>query len=349
MAKDRQKIRKQKVIKKVKQRTGQKGLALLTVLLTLTLAVLLASGIAESLQRQVRVAHGLQDREQGWQYIISAEQLAVKALKQDFKDDKDIIHLGQYWATGGQVFPVELGEISGGVVDRQGCLNLNALAHDDKPEKNDEKSSGRRETPLGVKVLAALLENLEVDSYVAESIAQATRDWVYPKTVPVAASGADDDEYLALPVSYLAGNTAMRDKSEWRAVQGVTAIRAKKAMPYLCAIPEGELQLNINTVPDDQPELLAAFLLNRVNTAQAKDILAQRPRDGWRNVDEFLMQAQLANINTDVIKDVLQVNSRFFELQSRVRVGNTETRINSLMVRDSKDKLAVIRRRTGEV
>ncbi|MCL6268745.1 type II secretion system minor pseudopilin GspK [Sansalvadorimonas sp. 2012CJ34-2] len=324
---------------------NQHGLALLSVLLTLTLAMLLASGIAESLQRQVRVSQGLQSREQGWQYALSSEQLAVKVLNQDFKDEKESVHLGQTWATGNQTFSVDRGQISGDVVDMQGCLNLNALAHDDAVDKE----SGKKETPLGVKVLAALLENLEVDSYTAESIVQATRDWVFPKTIPVAASGADDDEYLALPVAYLAGNTDMRDKSEWRAVKGVTPERAVKALPFLCTIPESELQLNINTVPEDQPELMAAILLNRVDTVRAKDILAQRPRDGWRDVDEFLALSQVAAIKTDDIKQALKVNSRFFEVRSRIQVGNTETRINSLMVRGSKDKLTVIRRRTGEV
>ncbi|MCG8530172.1 MAG: type II secretion system minor pseudopilin GspK, partial [Desulfovibrionales bacterium] len=290
-------------------RSNQSGLALLTVLLTLTVAILLAAGLSKSLQRQVQVAQGLQSREQGWQYVLSAEQQALKSLLQDFKDDKDIIHLGQPWAAAGRAFPVDRGTITGQLFDMQACLNLNALAQDDTAGEK----GGVKRTPYGVNILSSLLKSKEIDDYLAEGIAQATRDWVYPKTAPVAASGADDDDYLSLPVPYLAGNTGMRDKSEWRAVKGVSARIASEILPYLCAIPETSLQININTLPAKQPELLAALLLNRIGVPQAKEVLEQRPGDGWSDVDEFFQLSVVAAAANgdfkDDLKKMLQVNS----------------------------------------
>ncbi|WP_461537650.1 type II secretion system minor pseudopilin GspK [Spongorhabdus nitratireducens] len=315
----------------------QRGLALLSVLLTLTLAVLLAAGITQSLQRQTRLTQGLQNREQAWWYQISAEQLVMKVLKQDFKDDKNIIHLDQYWSKKQGNFPLEKGKLDGRIRDLQSCFNLNSLA------AAGEEGTGKLQS---LQILKALLDNYNIDNH---NIADATRDWVYSPTEPAGPGGADDNDYLALPVPYLAGNTLMRDESEWRAVLGVTPQVIHRVMPALCTIPVAELKININTIPENQPELLAAVFLNQISVNQALDILKERPRDGWRSVEEFLAEPLLSNANTTDVSKLLTVNSHYFELDARIQVGATQTHMRSLLVRDKKDQLSVIRRRTGEI
>ena len=325
------------------RKSSQRGLALLSVLLMLTLGLLLAMALSERLQLQMRSSAGLQNQEQAWLYAMSAEQLAKKGLQQDFKDDSEVTHLSQYWATAQTSLPVGDGSVSGGIKDMQGCFNLNALSH---PDKSDADQN--RQTHRNISVLVALLENIDVDRYQAEQIAQATRDWVYPKTEPESPRGADDNDYLSLPVSYLAGNTDMRDESEWRAVWNVNVSMAQRMMPFLCAIPEHELRININTIADTQPELLAAVLENQISVDQARDILEQRPREGWQEVSTFLAEPQLAGIDSSRLAESLTVKSFYFELDARVDMPPVSTRLRSLMVRSKDDELIVIRRRTGE-
>ena len=315
----------------------QEGVALLTVMLTLTLAILLASGVVEAMKRQTQLSAGLQSREQGWWYARSAEQLAIKALKQDFKDDKDVVHLGQYWATSRQTFPMEAGSLTGRVFDRQACFNLNGL----------QVSEGKRpDEMIPVRMLKALLENHEVDN---TNIALATVDWVNVKTEPLSSSGADDDDYLSLPVAYLAGNTLMRDESEWRAVMGVTPAIAGKVLPDLCALPASSLKLNVNTIAVEQPELMAAVLLNRISVEQARDLMKDRPRDGWRTIDEFWAEGLLANLQKKDLKPYFVVKSDYFEVDAQVKINETRVRLRSLLVRSKGNVLTVVRRRTGEL
>lgn len=321
----------------------QQGMALLSVFLMLTLGLLLAAAMAEKFQLWVRSSSGLQNQEQGWLYGLSAEQLAMKGLQQDFKDDPKVTHLSQYWATEQNGLPVGDGSIEGRLRDLQGCFNVNALSHPDKTDESQTKTTHRN-----IKVFSALLENFDIDRWQAEQIAQAGRDWVYPQTSPVSARGADDNEYMSLPVAYLAGNTDMRDESEWRAVRHVTPALAQKLMPYVCVIPEHELRINVNTIDAEHPELLAALFENDISVDQARDILEQRPRDGWKDVDEFLGQPTLNGVDKTQVKESLVVQSFYFELDARVVVQESGVRLRSLMVRGKDDKLTVIRRRTGE-
>ena len=324
-------------------KSKQQGMALLSVLLMLTLGLLLAAAMSEQLQILVRSSSGLQNQEQSWLYGLSAEQLAMKGLKQDFKDDPEVTHLSQYWATQQGNLPVGDGSVEGKLRDMQSCFNLNALSHPDKTDENQTQK-----THQNIKVFSALLENIELDSWQAEQIAQASRDWVYPKTDPVSPRGADDNDYMSLPVAYLASNTDMRDESELRAVRDVNAALAQRLMPLVCAIPEHELRINVNTIAPDHPELLAALFENKISVDQAKDILEQRPRDGWNDVDEFLNEPGLNGIDSAQIKESLTVRSFYFELDARVEIQESSTRLRSLLVRSKDDKLTVIRRRTGE-
>ena len=323
-----------------KRCNSQKGLALLSVLLILTLAVILVMAMFERFQGLVRSSSGLQNREQSWLYALSAEQLAMKALEQDFEDDPAVTHLSQYWATEQNGLSVGNGSLTGQVWDRQSCFNLNALSHPDKTDDNQPTK-----THNNLAVFNALLENIGVDAYEAQKITQASRDWVYPDLTPVGPLGADDNNYMSLPVAYLAGNTDMRDKTEWRAVQGVSALLSQRLMPYLCALPEHELRINVNTLSIKQPELLAALFANKLSVDQARDILEQRPSEGWNSVDEFLNQPALNGVDKSNIKESLVVKSYYFELDAEVRIQKTSTRWQSLMVRDKNDQLTVIRRR----
>ena len=312
------------------------GLALLTVMMVLVIASLLAFTLTERLQRQVSLSSGLENRDQAWWYHLSAEQQALKALDQAFKDDKSVVHIGQIWAKVGQSFALDQGVLSGTIYDRQSCFNLNSLTN---------YSAEKENTKRPVQVLKALLENYQIDNL---SIADGVRDWVHPDTQTLTQEGADDNDYLALPVSYLAGNTLMRDESELRAVFGVSPGVAKKLLPVVCAIPETEFQMNVNTLPVEYPELLAALFLNRLSIAQAEDILQNRPQKGWRTVDQFLAEELLSNTQKDDLKPFLTVNSHYFELDSRVQVGAMNSRMRSLLVRDGNDALSVVRRRSGE-
>ena len=314
----------------------QTGVALLSVLLTMSIAIILVAGMTDSFRYRLRSTSALQNNEQAWWYALSGEELATKALLQDLKDDPDVTHLGQYWASDRAAFPVNEGFISGGVSDAQACFNLNSLHQED---------SDVGEKAANLRIFQSLLESLDVEPYIAEQIAEASRDWVNTDLIPVSGRGAGDDHYLSLPVSYLAGNTQMRDVSEWRAVMGVSPVIARRLTPYMCAIPAMELAINVNTIREDQPELLASLFTGQFSVSQAKDLLKARPRDGWQTLDDFLQEPVLANTNTGNARDRIVIHSEFFEVDTRAESGSATLNMRSLLWRKGENEVVVVRRR----
>ncbi|WP_422489313.1 type II secretion system minor pseudopilin GspK [Endozoicomonas sp. ALE010] len=318
----------------------QQGIALLSVLLMLTLLVLLANELTLSFRTQLTRTQSMQQREQARWYAFSGESLAIKTLKQNFEDDPDITHLGQYWATNNVVLPVEGGQIAGQLKDSQSCFNINALA---KPltEANDTL----QQSPES-QVFSALLQYLEIPQWESDSITRATRNWVSSEALR---EGESDLDYLTRPLPYLSSKTLMRDISEWRAVAGVSTSVAQKVMPYLCALPSTELAINVNTIPVDQPEILAALYIDQLPVDQARNILETRPREGWDAVADFTSQPLLANFSSTGAGKRLTIVSYYFEMHATANYGASEVRLNTLLARSKDNQLTVIRRKFGGV
>ena len=328
----------------VNRNKAQQGIALLSVLLMLTLLVLLANELTLSFRTQLTRTQSIQEREQARWYAVSGENLAIKILLKNFKDNPGVTHLGQYWATDNVVLPVEGGQISGQLNDAAACFNINALAK--KPAQGADPFSM---TPEG-RIFSALLQYLGVPPWQAETITRSTQNWVSSEDLN---QGASDVDYLAMPMPYLSGKTLMRDTSEWRAVAGVSQSIAQKVMPYLCALPRSELSINVNTLAVDKPELLAAVYVDQLPVDQALNVLENRPKKGWSRLAEFTGQPLLANFNSSGVKKHLNIVSEFFEMHATAVFGNSEVRLKSLLARsqgaNKENQLTVIRRKFGGV
>ena len=135
----------------------QGGMALLVVLLILSVMVIIASNMSGRLQLELRRTSNLTAGKQAWWYAMSAEALVIKVLNQDFKDDPDVVNLGQNWARQDAVFPVDDGKLTGRVRDLQSCFNLNSLS---LALKEGESGDDLEAQPYQFKAFRALLEAL---------------------------------------------------------------------------------------------------------------------------------------------------------------------------------------------
>lgn len=314
----------------------QSGIALLSVMFVLTLMVLIAAEITFGFTLQMRRTSSAQQMEQARWLAISAEELAYKTLSDEL-DDADTVNLGQVWAEETPAFEVSGGMIQSQITDGQSCLNLNALWPEDE----------EGQPPETIRAFQELLEQLGLEPFRADVIAQSTRDWVDGDHTPQSSTGAEDSYYLARPVPYLSGNTSMRDDSELRAVKGVNRAVQRRIQPYVCALPDSQLVININTLSVDQPELLSALFPGELPVDQARDILLQRPLDGWESVDAFLADPMLANFKASALSDLMATDSNYFQLTTTATYADTEVRLTSLLRREKNNKFSVIRRTFG--
>ncbi|MEA3291612.1 MAG: type II secretion system protein GspK, partial [Pseudomonadota bacterium] len=89
---------------------GQRGLALLSVLLILVLLTTLAAYMADDENLAIRRINNQREAEQGFQVAMGAEQWAVKILERDLaqsKESEEVDHPGEDWAKLGPPVKVE--------------------------------------------------------------------------------------------------------------------------------------------------------------------------------------------------------------------------------------------------
>ncbi|MBB1383461.1 type II secretion system minor pseudopilin GspK, partial [Shewanella sp. SR41-2] len=138
----------------------QRGVALIVVMLIVAMVVIIATNISSRNQLSMRRTLNLAQYDQAYWYALSAEELAMKVLKQDFEDSEGTVHLQQYWALANVAFPAEYGEIVGEIQDMRACFNVNAVGQASEKNKN-----GQPEMTVAAIQFQSLLISLGVDEF----------------------------------------------------------------------------------------------------------------------------------------------------------------------------------------
>ncbi len=134
-------------------------------------------------------------------------------------------------------------------------------------------------------------------------------------------------------------------------VNSAVAGHDQKLKPLVCALPMARQQININTLDVTQSVILEALFDPWLSPVQARALLQQRPAKGWEDVDQFLAQPLLADVNERTkkqLKTVLSVDSNYFWLRSDITVNEIELTMNSLIVRMGPQHFSVLWHQTGE-
>ena len=316
----------------------QSGLALITVLMILAIMVTVAATMTGRLTLSLKRTEGLTFSQKVYWYGQAAADLGRLILNEDFANS-DVISLDQIWATPDMVFPLDDGHIAGQIKDFRSCFNVNAVAR---------KAQGK-EPDVAVDQFTILLEAIGLNDYSAEMIADSTRDWIDENDRSDGAQGAEDSFYQGRTIAHLAANNLMVDISELRAVQGVDKEAYEKIAPYLCAIPSPEQKINVNTVSEEQPEILYALFkaYHNLSIADFKTLLQERPTSGWNNINDFLASSLFTQLKiAGSLKKQLSVSSEFFQLNG---VAEFEDRLLAvkLLFQIKEKKANVIRYQSG--
>lgn len=316
----------------------QRGIALITVLMILAIMVTIAATMTGRLTLSLKRTEGLVFSQSVYWYGQAAGDFGRMILNQDFADS-EVVSLDQNWALPDMSFPLENGSIAGEFKDLRSCFNLNSLGVKDKDSVR----------AIPVTQFQALLEAIGVNDYVAEMIAESTRDWVDKDDQSNVAQGAEDSIYQARAVPHLAGNNLMVDVSELRAVQGVGQKVYERIAPYLCAIPTVDQKINVNTVKVEQAAVLYALFANDFDLAlnDFSKLLEDRPISGWDKVDDFLASSVFNNLKVSAeLKKQLSVTSEYFQLNGAAEFEDRISAVQILFQIDN-NKAKVIRYQSG--
>jgi len=344
----------------------QRGSALVLMILISALISIVAVRIFVGLTLDSRRTINIIDSDRAYYYALGAEELALQLLKDSFKgqtkEDADRVHLGQPWAQKGMVFPIDGGQLAGEINDMSACFNLNSILGKSRQKGSRQtKSKGSLNDtdpdtglPLSLKsnkpadgqvLLEELFKQLIPDAdYSPKVLAGRVRDWLDSDDQPYESDGAEDSEYQLGDIPYRTANTLMGSVEELRTIAGFSADMVEIVAPYLCALPSVEMNaLNVNTVDENQPELLI-MLYKNLSIEDANDILQSRPASGYDQSSFTDKLAKEIKLRPEAA-GLISFGSDRFMINAEAVVGRGRARLQSLIERGEKGNFSVIARK----
>ncbi len=297
----------------------QRGIALITAILVVALATVAATAILTSANIAVHRAANLQDSERAWWYADGIESWLLTILERDIQDNQ-YDGLGDIWAKPVDYLPIDEGAARGQMVDLQGRFNLNNLGVPDKA------AFERQQT-----VFLRLLRYLEIDSFQAQGLASAIRDWIDADTSPTGYDGGEDSEYLGFNPPYRVPNRLMESPTELLAVKGMTREIYAKLRPYITALPQVGTPINANTAPE--PVLYA--LAKEPGPLQQK-FLEDRVKKPAQTIADLTGGANAVFGAGDADTTMLATSSSYFMLQAEIFVGSGRLALYSFYYRPAQ-------------
>lgn len=309
------------------RRARQRGAALLLAMLILTLVATLASGMVWQQWRAIQVEGAERARAQSAWILSGALDWARLILREDARTG-GADHLGEPWAvplaearlssflaadrdnnSAAEADDIEA-FLSGSIADAQSHWNLRRLILADGKVAAAE-----------LRVLQRLCEQAGLPGDTAERIAQALRKAWTP--------GAALEEATIAPqrLSELA----------WL---GIDADSLRRLAPWVALLPGTDTRVNVNTAP---AEVIAAAV-DGMSLGSAQRLVQERQRTPLRELGvapgrTFFPADPLTNL------DGVGVNSRFFVVQGRLRLGDRVLEERSLIERRQLDIVVLARER----
>lgn len=264
-------------------------------------------------------------------YALGAETFAKQLLHVDWKlTGTGVDDLTETWAQPLAPFPLE--EYNNAFMEIQlrdlhSCFNLNSLGNTDRAIADENH-----------KRLKMLLLNLGLP----DSLADTWYDWVDTND-SVEHSGAESGTYLLQDPAYRAANRPAEHVTELALMAELEAEQFEKLLPYVCVIPPTDLQLNPNTAPMDVLNSLGTTPVP-INDNDEPEPISDPPT--FKNVAEVIAKYP----NLDPGKTAMNVESQYFELQTRVQIDGHITELSSVLHRDPvTDEIRVISRDLGKM
>ena len=301
-------------------RASQRGLALISALLIVSLASILAATRMFHLQLESQSSRTLIDGARARLVALGIEELAIELLARDALDS-DTDHYGESWARGTGAMSVGPMQVRGTIEDMQGRFNLNNLVTlQGTPDR------------IALRQFQRLLRTLGLD----ESIAGKALDWVDADNLPQASGGAEDEAYTRLDPPYQAPNRPMEDVSELMAVEGVDAEAWRVLAPHVTALPVAgsPVPVNVNTAS----EAVLLSLSENPDTLRVQRWRQQQLSGGLSNlreVQDSLPPAMAGRVS---------LSSRWFSLRLAAQADGTRFFLTSLLDRSGGQARARWRR-----
>lgn len=307
----------------------QQGIALITILVMVALATILAATIAK---RQANTAENtayLMRQNQSLLYAKSAEAFFSELLVDDANNAGAVDHLQENWAKPMPAFPVEDGFISGTLQDESGKFNLNSLVNDEGVPNPQAK---------------LWFEKLLLRVGLSEKLSEAVIDWQDADDEISGTMGAENSYYQGLPQGYLAANSKFHNVEELKLVRGFEDQKYLQIVDYVSALPASDSKVNVNTAP----AMLLASLDPKLDINAVEQALQKRQAnlEHFSNINDLWATEPFKQVNSDVqsqVNALLGVQSNYFKAKIEVLLSERKRQFSSDLVRKDKTVYVVYR------
>ena len=306
----------------------QQGVALLTILLMVVTATILAVGLLTRQDRMLRETSVLLRQDQSLQYALAGESVVGAGLMQSLKLS-ETVSLKDEWAKPRPPIPIEDAMINVRIIDQSGKFNLNNLYLAPDAEK-----------AINLAYFKRLLKAVGIDP---ES-AGAVLDWEDANDEPRGSLGAESSFYLGQNPPYLAANRLFGQPEELRKVRGFEGTKYSLIAPYITALPSVS-KINVNTAP----AVVLAALDDSLTVSDMTAFVTQRMGATTpiiKNAADLLNDSAFSKIpvtpaeqRTNILK-LLDVKSNYFQAWIDVNSNGRERFLTSDLVRTTQSVTA---------
>lgn len=338
-----------------------KGAALIMVLVAIAIMIYSASVITVKANRVFFTTKNAVLYDKARWYVEGIEGIIIKYMKEDFKKTKNKVYLGMNWAQENQVIPLDEAMISGNVVDEMACFNLNSLTKDvslngqtteetlaTDPRFKDEKT-------YSLLVFIELLKILGADDNTAQTIAHSAYDWIDGDLTTSSSNGAEDQYYMGNHMPHLANNGFFYDKSELRYIRGMNDVLYRRLEPMICALPNDDLNISMNTLKRKHAPLIQALFLSQITLEDAVKVIEERPQYGWDTSAGFFRTEGLRDSPNQMngllnrIAQVVKFDSKYFVANIKVSFDDEAYAFTTRFERQTDTRIVVYQRLIGEL
>ena len=307
----------------------QQGIALITILVMVALATILAATIAK---RQANTADNtayLMRQNQSLLYAKSAEAFFSELLVDDANNAGAVDYLQENWAKPMPAFPVEDGFVSGTLQDESGKFNLNSLVNDEGVPNPQAK---------------LWFEKLLLRVGLPEKLSEAVIDWQDADEEISGTMGAENSYYQGLPQGYLAANSKFHNVEELKLVRGFEDQKYLQIVDYVSALPASDSKVNVNTAP----AMLLASLDPKLDINAVEQALQKRQvnLEHFSNINDLWVTEPFKQVSPDVqsqVNALLGVQSNYFKAKIEVLLSERKRQFSSDLVRKDKTVYVVYR------
>lgn len=307
----------------------QQGIALITILVMVALATILAATIAK---RQANTAENtayLMRQNQSLLYAKSAEAFFSELLVDDADNAGAVDSLQENWAKPMPTFPVEDGFVSGTLQDESGKFNLNSLVNDEGVPNPQAK---------------LWFEKLLLRVGLPEKLSEAVIDWQDADEEISGTMGAENSYYQGLPQGYLAANSKFHNVEELKLVRGFEDQKYLQIVDYVSVLPASDSKVNVNTAP----AMLLASLDPKLDINAVEQALQKRQvnLEHFSNINDLWATEPFKQVSPDVqsqVNALLGVQSNYFKAKIEVLLSERKRQFSSDLVRKDKTVYVVYR------